>query len=119
MKKIKFSRSLPCDDTWDVIVVGGGPAGCAAAAAAGREGAKTLLIEATGSLGGMGTNGLIPAWCPFSDGKDMLYRGIGERVFNECKTGIFCHIGIESPIAISLKLNAICAAAMPTAKSRM
>ena len=88
MKKLNFTRTLPCDDAWDVIVVGGGPAGCAAAAASAREGARTLLIEATGSLGGMGTNGLIPAWCPFSDGKRMLYRGLGERVFNECKAGM-------------------------------
>lgn len=52
---------------WDVIVVGGGPSGCAAATAAAREGAKTLLIEGTGALGGMGTSGLLNAWCPFTD----------------------------------------------------
>ena len=45
---------LPVYDEWDVIVVGGGPSGCAAATAAAREGAKTLLIEGTGALGGMG-----------------------------------------------------------------
>ena len=46
-------KSLPLDASWDVIVVGGGPAGCTAAVAAAREGAKTLLIEATGALGGI------------------------------------------------------------------
>ena len=54
-------RSIPMDDSWDVIVAGGGPAGCAAATAAAREGAKTLLIEQTDSLGGMGTSALVPA----------------------------------------------------------
>lgn len=39
----------------DVIVVGGGPAGIAAALAAGRNGAKTMLIERFGCLGGMQT----------------------------------------------------------------
>ena len=39
--------------------------GCAAATAAAREGAKVLLIESTGMLGGMGTSGLLNAWCPF------------------------------------------------------
>jgi len=45
-------RSIPMDDSWDIIVIGGGPAGCTAATAAAREGAKTLLIEASGFLGG-------------------------------------------------------------------
>ena len=71
------SPRIPLDDAWDVIVAGGGPAGCAAAAAAAREGAKTLLIEATGALGGMGTSGLVPAWCPFSDSEKIIYRGTG------------------------------------------
>ena len=79
------ARNIPLDDSWDVIVVGGGPAGCAAGAAAAREGARTLLIEATGCLGGMGTAGLVPAWCPFTDGEKIIYGGIAERVFTECK----------------------------------
>ena len=82
------ARSVPLDDSWDVIVVGGGPAGCTAATAAAREGAKTLLIEASGSLGGMGAGGLIPAWCPFTDGKRPIYRGLAELVFTRCKAGM-------------------------------
>lgn len=82
------SRQLDLDDSWDVIVVGGGPAGCTAAAAAAREGARTLLIEATGCLGGMGTLGLVPAWCPFSDKEKLVYRGLAERVFNAVKAGM-------------------------------
>lgn len=81
-------RTIPCDDSWDVIVAGGGPAGCTAAIAAAREGAKTLLIEATGCLGGMGTSGLVPAWCPFSDGEKMVYQGLAEKVFEAAKEGI-------------------------------
>ena len=50
---------IPVYDGWDVIVVGGGPSGCAAATAAAREGAKTLLMEGTGALGGMGTSALL------------------------------------------------------------
>ena len=73
-------RKLPLDDSWDVIVIGGGPAGCAAAVASAREGAKTLLAEATGTLGGMGTSGLVPWWCGFHDCEKIIARGIAERI---------------------------------------
>jgi glycine/D-amino acid oxidase-like deaminating enzyme len=41
----------------DVLVIGGGPAGIAAATCAARHGARTLLVERYGFLGGMGTAG--------------------------------------------------------------
>jgi ribulose 1,5-bisphosphate synthetase/thiazole synthase len=43
----------------DVIIAGGGPAGFAAAIAAARNGAKAVLIERSGFLGGLATGGLI------------------------------------------------------------
>jgi hypothetical protein len=43
----------------DVVVCGAGPAGTAAAIAAGRAGARVVLIELTGSLGGIWTSGLL------------------------------------------------------------
>jgi hypothetical protein len=81
-------RTLPLDDSWDVIVAGGGPAGCTAAAAAAREGARTLLVEATGALGGMGTSGLIPAWCPFTDKERIIYGGMAESILRACIAGM-------------------------------
>lgn len=53
------SEKVPVLAEVDVAVAGGGPAGFAAAVAAAREGARTLLVEATGCLGGQGTNGLV------------------------------------------------------------
>ncbi len=44
----------------EVIVCGGGPAGVAAAVAAARDGAKTILMESAGCLGGIWTSGLLP-----------------------------------------------------------
>ncbi len=85
---IMRERKLTLEDSWDVIVVGGGPAGCTAAAAAAREGARTLLIEATGALGGMGTSGLVQAWCPFTDKKRIIYGGLAERILKECIDGM-------------------------------
>lgn len=82
-----FSRTLPLDDSWDVIVAGGGPAGCTAAAAAAREGARTLLVEATGALGGMGTSGLVPWWCGFGDGEKIIARGLAFEILEACRAG--------------------------------
>jgi flavin-dependent dehydrogenase len=61
-------RDIPVDDAYDVVVAGGGPGGSAAAICAARLGAKVLLVEATGCLGGMGTSGLVTAFDPMSDG---------------------------------------------------
>lgn len=83
-----FSRNIPWENNWDVIVLGGGPSGCATAAAAAGSGAKTLLIEGTGSLGGMGTSALVPSWTPFSDKQKIIYRGIAEKVFRTCSEGM-------------------------------
>lgn len=44
---------------YDVVVVGGGPSGVAAAVCAARNGAKTCLIEQSAMLGGLGTLGLV------------------------------------------------------------
>jgi hypothetical protein len=80
--------NLPVSDGWDVIVAGGGPSGCAAALASAREGAKTLLIEAMGVLGGMGTAGMVPSWTPVTDGEKIIYKGIAEKVFLAAKKGV-------------------------------
>lgn len=52
-------RAMRCD----VLVIGGGSAGVAAAVAAARHGAKTILIERHGALGGMATASLIHSIC--------------------------------------------------------
>jgi hypothetical protein len=88
------SRSIPLNDDFDVIVAGGGPAGCTAAIAASREGARTLLIEGTGALGGMGTSGLVPAWCPFSDKEKIIYGGLAQKIFEKSKAP--AHIGKDA-----------------------
>ncbi len=53
------NREIPVVGSYDVIVCGGGPAGLIAAVAAARNGAKTLLIERYGFVGGMSTSALV------------------------------------------------------------
>jgi hypothetical protein len=57
------SRQTPIWGEYDVAVLGGGPAGIAAASAAARRGQSTLLIEGYGFLGGMGTAAGVTNFC--------------------------------------------------------
>lgn len=54
---IEKEREIPVKGEFDLAVCGGGPAGIAAAIEAGRSGARTLLIENNGCLGGVWTSG--------------------------------------------------------------
>ena len=60
---IEPERKTPVSGEFDVVVLGGGPAGIAAAAAAGRQGRKVLLVERYGFLGGMGTAAGVTNFC--------------------------------------------------------
>ena len=57
------SRQTPVLGEYEVVVLGGGPAGIAAAVAAARAGRSTLLIERYGFLGGMGTAAGVTNFC--------------------------------------------------------
>lgn len=54
-----YSANITSTKEYDVIVAGSGPAGIGAAVAAGRNGAKTLIIESLGKLGGIATAGMM------------------------------------------------------------
>ena len=57
------ARQTPVHGEYDVVVLGGGPAGIAAAVAAARSGRSTLLVERYGFLGGMGTAAGVTNFC--------------------------------------------------------
>ncbi|WP_116063803.1 FAD-dependent oxidoreductase [Cohnella sp.] len=65
----------------DVVVCGGGPAGVNAAIAAGRSGARTVLIERYGFIGGMSTAALVYPWMTFHtlQGKQVI-KGIAQEI---------------------------------------
>jgi hypothetical protein len=56
------AKKLPVTYDVEVLVLGGGPAGFSAAVNAARHGARTLLIEETGDVGGVATTGLMSHW---------------------------------------------------------
>ena len=57
--KIHFSKEIEVYGAYDVVVIGGGPAGVCTAISAARQGARTILVEAMPMLGGMATSALV------------------------------------------------------------
>jgi hypothetical protein len=77
------SRPIPVHTECDVLVVGGGPAGTAAAIAAARLGADVVLLERYNHLGGLSTGGLVIWIDRMTDwsGRHVI-RGFAEEVLS-------------------------------------
>jgi len=87
-ESINYKQQIQVADEADVLVTGGGPAGLAAAIAAARNGARTLLVERYGFLGGNLTAGLVgPCMTSYSlDGRTQLIKGIFEEMILRMET---------------------------------
>ncbi|MGD0896196.1 MAG: FAD-dependent oxidoreductase [Thermoguttaceae bacterium] len=84
------ARALPVLGEYDVVVIGGGTGGAPAGIGAGRQGAKTLLVEYLPMLGGVGTYGLIGKYwfgnrVGFTAEHDAGVRGMGALVHVNAK----------------------------------
>jgi hypothetical protein len=78
---IEESRAISIEGDYDVIVVGGGVAGTAAALASVRNGCSTLLVEKSVMLGGLATLGSIAKYLPLCDGRGTkVVGGIAEEL---------------------------------------
>ena len=74
------ARRTPVVAEVDVVVVGAGPAGIAAAVAAARAGAKVILIEQHGCLGGMLTAGGVQNIRTYNDTQCQVIGGVGAEL---------------------------------------
>jgi len=83
------ARGIPITREADVVVVGGGPAGLCAAIAAARSGAKVVLVEQFGYLGGTATASLMACINGFRNqvepNKTQVVRGIAEEIVLKLK----------------------------------
>src|SRR5919109_3809894 len=82
MDEIVYHKRVPVVRECDVLVIGGGPAGIGAAVGAAKSGARTLLVERFGFLGGNATASLVgPFMTSFSaDGQVQLVRGVFDEL---------------------------------------
>jgi len=90
-------RDLPVRGEYDVVVLGGGPAGIAAAAAAGMLGRKTLLVERYGFLGGMGTAAGVTNFCGLHANVHCEIRRVVHGVADELLARIDRLGGLNAP----------------------
>ena len=81
------ARQVPILHDVDVLVVGGGPAGTAAAVSAARLGARVMLTERYNHLGGLSTGGLVIWIDRMTDWNGTLViRGVGEELLDRLPT---------------------------------
>jgi len=83
MKKhlVESARRVRVSGRYEVLVVGGGIAGVAAAVAAARGGAKVGLVEKTCTLGGLATLANVVIYLPLCDGRgNQVIKGLGEEL---------------------------------------
>ncbi|MBQ9464076.1 MAG: FAD-dependent oxidoreductase [Lachnospiraceae bacterium] len=77
------AREIPVKKETDVVVIGGGISGIAAAVAARRCGAEVTLIERSVCLGGLATNGLVCVYFPLDDGAgNRIMGGLAQELLH-------------------------------------
>ena len=100
------ARQVPLYGEYEVVVLGGGPAGIVAAAAAARAGRRTLLIERYGFLGGMGTAAGVTNFCGLHGNVYGEHRRLVQGMASELLSRIDRLDGLNKPHLILGKVFA-------------
>ncbi|HXS52377.1 MAG TPA: FAD-dependent oxidoreductase, partial [Usitatibacter sp.] len=103
---IEPSRAVPVFAEHDVVVLGGGPAGIAAAASAARHGADVLLVERYGFLGGMGTAAGVTNFCGLHANVRGEIRQVVHGVVDELLDRMRALDGLSEPHLIFGRIHA-------------
>jgi hypothetical protein len=97
---LEQSRETPVLGEYEVVVLGGGPAGIAAAAAAGRAGCSTILIERYGFLGGAGSAAGLANFCGLHANVNGEHRQVVHGVCDEILDRLQRLGGLSQPHAL-------------------
>ncbi|MDB5820262.1 MAG: hypothetical protein JWQ11_3902 [Rhizobacter sp.] len=100
------ARSVPLYGSYDVVVLGGGPAGIAASCAAARNGASVLVVERYGFLGGMGTAAGVTNFCGLHANVHGDIRRVVHGIADELLAGIEELNGLNEPHVVLGKTKA-------------
>ncbi len=84
------SEDAPVVETVDVAVVGGGPAGVAAAVSAARNGASTALIERYPYLGGLASGGMVLVLDDMHNDTEISVRGLAMEMIDRMHARGLC-----------------------------
>jgi NADPH-dependent 2,4-dienoyl-CoA reductase/sulfur reductase-like enzyme len=94
------AREIPLHGECDVVVLGGGPAGIAAAAAAARSGRSTVLVERYGFLGGAGTAAGLSNFCGLHANARGEHRQVVRGIACEIQDRLRALSGLNEPHTI-------------------
>ena len=103
---IEPQRQVEICASAEVLILGGGPSGIAAAIASARSGSKTILLERYGFLGGMGTAAMVTNFC----GLHANINGTVQRIVHGVADDILARLealgGLNAPITLRAEMGA-------------
>lgn len=83
-------KDVPLAGSYDVIIVGGGSAGCSAGLTAARTGCRTLIVERYGNLGGSAVNACVTPMMVSYTGHHFNFYEVEERLQRDAATRDHC-----------------------------